>query len=129
MSATLLLTLNAELNEIIRPCSKHVCRSNHSRNERDIVIDACKEEICTKMTLVKKIFEKHIAKYYADNEAPFVQMPSYKEKKKTLYRARHQFLEKKNTEFSYLNDVHIPKILSESFLVAEDGDTDKILIF
>lgn len=74
---------------------------------------------------------KNTSKYYGnnDNEETIVQMPSYDEKKQTLYKTRHRFLDQKNTEFSNLKDVKIRKILGDSFLVAEDGDIDKILIF
>lgn len=58
-----------------------------------------------------------------------VEMPSYEEKRSSLYRTRHKFLEQTRTEFSELKDVTVPKILAESFLVAEDGDTEKILFF
>lgn len=62
------LTLKSEKDFILRSSSLHVGKKSQSQNERDIVIDACKKEVCTKMTPVKKVFEKHISNFYARKE-------------------------------------------------------------
>lgn len=117
------ITINGERNSVVRQ-SIHTCKSNHGKNVRAVVMDACRDAVCKKMKSVKSIFEKHISKSTSS-----VPMPSYKEKKDFLYRARKKYLQVKMTEFNDLRDVEIPQILANDFLLINDGEENKMLIF
>lgn len=57
------------------------------------------------------------------------EIPSYEGYKNTLYRSRKKYLNVENLHFVHLKDVNIPRTLAEDFLVCDDGDDEKILIF
>lgn len=120
------VTLSSTKDVIIRK-SDHICRSHYDQNVRDLVIYNCKKDACKNMTPIKNIFEKNVTKAVENN--PGVMMFSYEEKKNSLYHARHKYLQQTNTEFEYLKDVKIPSILAKDFLVMEDGEDERIVVF
>jgi hypothetical protein len=107
--------------------SEHVCRSHYEENIRDVVMDTCKKAVCTEMSPVRKIFEKAVVEMH-DVDQEFI-MSSYEEKKETLRRTRLKFLGLAKSEFTVLEDVKIANIISQIFLVFDDGTNDKMLIF
>lgn len=119
------VTLNTEKTTIIRE-SKHACRPHYNQNQIDIFVDTCKKAISKNMTPVKKVFEKHLSVFQGSAQSI---MPSFEEKKSSLYRKRHNILNQNKTEFNRLADVKIPQMISDNFLVIEDGMEEKILVF
>jgi hypothetical protein len=122
------VTLDKNKEKIIRQ-GLHCCAPHHEDNERAMMMDACRRDVCSKMDPVKKIFEKHVLKQTKKNGCEDLIMPSYSEVKDSLYRARKKTLNVKNTEFNKMSEVVIPKMLASDFLLADDGEDDKMLLF
>lgn len=119
------LTINKDENKIIRQLNQHTCKANFDKNRSDIVMDRCKKLVRQKAKPVQKIFENEFGK-----EDEIEQVPHFNSKKDTLFRARRKYLNVCKTEFKNLNEVIIPEILADNFLICEDGcNNNKILIF
>lgn len=119
------ITINKDENRVIRKLKDHTCEANFNKNRTDAVMDKCKKLVCQKAKPVQKIFEKEFGRM-----DEIEQIPDFTSKKDTLFRARRKYLNVSRTEFHNLNDVEVPEILADDFLVCQDGcENNKILIF
>lgn len=114
--------------------STHTCEVNYTRNEVLVLMDKCKEKVTKNFKPVQQIFENVFAEREFTEETKvdgdFSVMPIFKSKKDGLLRARRKYLKMAKTEFTNLNEVQVPDIFGNNFLVCEDGeDNNKILIF
>lgn len=122
------VTLNDTKDKIVRK-SSHCCAPHPDDNKRALMMDLCRQEVCSKMEPVKKILERHVLIQSSIKGSENLIMPSYSEVKDNLYRARKKTLNVKRTEFKKIQEVVIPKIMASDFLVTDDGGDDKILLF
>lgn len=124
------ITLDCEQN-IVRS-SVHSCEPDQKRNKVFQLRAECKQKVCedlssTVQTIVENTFEPLKE---SEESAEYVHyIPSTKEIQDSLYRARKKFLDTDSLKYTKLEGVSVPEVLSKNFLVSDDGDSSKILIF
>lgn len=84
-----------------------------------------KKQVCKNLTHLKGLFEKA----FDTTNTSSNKLPTFHEKKDTLYRARKTFLNAEKLIFHTVKDVSVPESLAQNFLIAQDGEDDKILVF
>ncbi|XP_061708746.1 uncharacterized protein LOC133518956 [Cydia pomonella] len=123
------ITLNASRTKIVRK-SAHTCEPSSSKNKNHLAYQKCRKMVCESYESVQKIFEDVYSRDMdTDEDSDDCTIPLFENKKRSLYRARKEFLQVKSTSFKTLQDVEVPIILRQNFLIWEDGNDDKILLF
>lgn len=118
------VTLANDKKRILRNNSKHTCiPPDRCINKVCEIIDKCKQEVCQELIPVQQIFERNFQNFNCTEHDPL-----FESHKSTLYRQRKKFLET-DLKFGGLTEVTVPKVLGDNFLLIDDGDADKILIF
>lgn len=105
----------------------HTCDPNYLRNQIDLAMDKCKQDVCKDFGSVQKIFEKNLEDLR--NHQNVEEIPEFRSKKTACYKARKDFLNVSKLTFNRLEDVQISEVLVDNFFVCEDGDVEKILLF
>ncbi|KAL0809842.1 hypothetical protein ABMA28_011331 [Loxostege sticticalis] len=118
------VTVDVHLKQVLRK-SEHKCLPHQEKNDVLIKMNKLKKEVCKNLTPVKGLFEKS----FDTTSTPSTSLPTFHEKKDTLYRARKKFLNADKLTFNTVKDVSVPESLAQNFLVAEVGEEDKILLF
>jgi hypothetical protein len=127
------ITINSEGTRVIRE-STHLCEASTSKNAIHLAKQDFKSNVCTRYSPVRKIYEEcfsalHEADDDSDSDSNTTHVPTFDSLKRSMYRARNNVLNVTSTKFNNLSDVEIPDILKDKFLISEDGDTNKLLIF
>lgn len=119
------VTINKDEDKVLRQLKEHSCKADFDKNKIDQVMDKCKKLVCEKAKPVQKIFEKEFEKM-----DEIKQVPHFSSKKDTLFRARRNFFKVPKTAFLNLDEIVIPNIIADKFLVCDDGyENNKILLF
>ncbi|KAL0868257.1 hypothetical protein ABMA27_007788 [Loxostege sticticalis] len=122
------VTLNETENQIMRQ-SEHTCQADYDKNAVYLEMCTLKELVCTNLEPIKGMFENKFDNLAFEPSTSKASIPTFHEKKDCLYRARKNFLRADHLIFQDLAQVSIPEALSDDFLVADDGESDKILVF
>lgn len=113
-------------NKTILRCSQHFCQRNVDKCKVIIAMNQCKQEVCDDLGSVSIIVEKKLEALGNDGVRG---LPTVKEVQDSMYRARKKFLNCDKLTYRRLEDVEVPDVLANKFLLCSDGDTEKILIF
>lgn len=108
--------------------SVHLCSSDEKSNDIFLVKQECKEAVCKDYSPVPAIIEKVFAPVKEVSEY-ISYVPTVKQIKDYMYRARKKFLHVESLQQRELAKVKVPEVLADDFLIYDDGETDKILIF
>lgn len=119
------VTLDIE-NKIVKE-AVHSCIPDVVKNEIDSLMDECKKSVCTNLKPIPKLFEDFIGSAKCD--LPEDDIPTFTEKKDSLYRARKAFLNLDRTTCKNLKDLKLPDHLADNFFLFDDGTEEKILFF
>lgn len=113
------ITLNRDKDKVLRD-NLHTCYKNETKNKEIVLTNKCKLDVTANLAPIPMIFEKH----FEGNTSV-----SFYSKKDSLYRARKKFLDVHRTTFERLEDIEIPAVLADDFLVWDEGIEDRIIIF
>lgn len=123
------ITLNKQKTSYIRK-SKHTCSPCGIKNKMLMALNECKVEVCETSEPVQKIFEKKFETLKQQCSSDDVEdIPNFSSVKSGLYDCRRKFLNSKKLDFKKIQDVHVPPAYGKDFLICEDGDDEKIIIF
>lgn len=122
------VTLSHDNTKIIRQ-SLHACRKNNKRCTSDTLLQIAKEKVCLNMNSLKNCYEESIIECQAKYPTRNIYARPYESVKHTLLRARRSYLKTEKLEFLLPQDVKIPPLIGENFLVAEYGHEQKIFVF
>lgn len=120
------ITLDQSKTKVLRSSDKnpHTCFPDLNRNRILLAIEKTKSDVCVNFDPIQKIYEGNIEHLKLD-----CCVPSFLSVKDTLYRARKKFLNTDRLIFSNIQEVYVPSGLAKKFLICEDGDIEKILVF
>ncbi|KAL0810606.1 hypothetical protein ABMA28_010723 [Loxostege sticticalis] len=108
--------------------SNHTCISKKMNNVVHSHITSLKRAVCEDLRSIQVIYEKQTQKF-KEEHPECVDLPSFKSIKDTSYRSRKKFLDTDMLKHSSSSTVKIPHCLGEFFLICEDGDTERIVVF
>lgn len=108
---------------------RHSCVSDHIKNEVAVAIAECKKKVCQNLGPIQPIYEKVFEQLKIKGNQYLLQIPSFESLKTMLYRERKKFLKSDKLNFKKLKEVIIPEDIAENFLICNDGEENKILIF
>jgi len=103
----------------------HQCLPNIAKNEVEVAMNKTKKRSREELTPVTKIFAKELEPLLEAGLEFVSELPTFQNKKSSLYRARHNALGV--MKFTSCEDVVLPEQLSKDFLLFEDGEKEKIL--
>jgi hypothetical protein len=120
------ITLDLTKTKVLRSSDKnpHTCSPDQNRNRIILAIEKTKTDVCENFKPIQKIYESNIEHLKID-----CCVPSFLSVKDTLYRARKKILNTDRLIFSNIEKVYIPNGLAKKFLICEDGDIEKKLVF
>lgn len=122
------VTIDKSRKNVLRE-STHTCEQNLVQLHINKVKSSLKRTVCTDLGPIQKICEKPLNKLREEYRNDKDLIPSFHTIKNTLYRSRKKYLNTNLLIHSDTRSVKIPENLGKSFLICEDGDTDKIIIF
>lgn len=122
------ITLDKNKQRILREVD-HVCVPSVFQNEILKKKENLKVAVCKDLGSVPKIVEESFSAMRRGHEDDRDLIPTFRMIKDSLYRARKKFLNTNLLTHSNLDTIVIPEAISRNFLVVEDGDQDKILVF
>lgn len=113
--------------------SQHTCQPNYEKNAILLKMNKLKKVVCENLAPIKPMFEKMFEETdescQPGTSKQIKHIPNFHDKKDCLYQYRRKFLKSDKLVFHKLEDVVVPPALGEKFLVIEDGDMEKILVF
>lgn len=122
------VTLNLDRDCVIRQ-TEHTCEPDHTKNIIDITFEECKKKVTVDFGSVQGIFEDSFIQLAESGLVEPEDIPLFHSKRDTLHRYKKKMLDLKSLSFRSLKDVTIPKAIAENFLVIEEGDDNKMLVF
>lgn len=93
-----------------------------------VKMNKLKKDVCQDLSPRKPMFEKHFNRDISA-AGPSTALPTFNNKKDSLYNIRKKYLQSEKLTFNTLDSVFVPEGLRKNFLVTEDGTTEKILVF
>lgn len=121
------LTMNSEMTTVCR-VSEHTCLPDFDRNSIEWAMFTCKEKAAGSFEPIQPIFEESLQDLAHLHHS--ILLPTFASKKDSIYAWKKKFLGTDSLKFDRIKDVELPKIVSDNFLIAENGDDDdKLFIF
>lgn len=117
-----------EDDETITRISDHTCQPDFYAYKVAVIKANLKQAVCDDLGPIPQIYERVMLPYKSDPEYDDI-LPNYESVKDSLYRARKSHLNVHATVFKKLEDVVLSESLNKDFLLCDDGNADKILIF
>lgn len=121
-------TLDKDNQNILRE-SAHVCEPSMVVNEVVKKREELKRAVCEDLGPVPKIVEDVMKKLRKDSKKDADLIPTFNTMKDSLYRARKRFLNTDLLAHDTTQSITIPEVLAKHFLVCEDGDQEKNIVF
>lgn len=122
-------SITVKNNENIIRRTSHTCDPDQLGNDIFQTIDKIKKKACEDFGPMMKIYEESMENLSRKYREHADQIPAFITKKDSLYRARKKYLNSERLVFNNLSEVSVPSGLGKHFLIAEEGDEDKILVF
>lgn len=121
------VTIDKSRKTVLRE-SPHTCEQNVVLLEVKKIKSTLKKAVCADLGPIQKICEEPLKKLRKKCHKDEDLIPSFHSLKNSLYRSRKKFLDTDFLTHSSTSSVKIPEAF-QSFLVCENGDIDKIIIF
>lgn len=114
--------MDKDKTKILRESKFHSCSPHAHENKVSQIIDRCKIDVCENLIPIEQVLDKN----FENCDGP---VPLFDSHRSSLYRARKRYLECDQLQFNNVEDVYVPEVSGHNFLLCEDGETEKILIF
>lgn len=120
------ITIDRPRSHVLRQ-SVHTCKPNDLKNKIDICVNNCRLKVTKTMKPIQKVYEKEFESLKENasvRESQYI--PEFKSVKDSLSNRRYQALGVKKSSFDKIEDIILPEIICEDFLIS---DKHNIFVF
>lgn len=121
------VTIDKSRKTVLRE-SPHTCEQNVVLLEVKKMKSTLKKAVCADLGPIQKICEEPLKKLRKKCHKDEDLIPPFHSLKNSVYRSRKKFLDTDFLTHSSTSSIKIPEVF-QSFLIFENGDIDKIIIF
>lgn len=128
-SASVTLSADKILRKRVHACLSDAFEVQQRKNEQFMQI--CKNKVCESMAPVQQIFESELLNQSDVSESSTSNLftPEFSACKSTLYRTKYRYLDVSKSKFKNIDEIEIPKVFADDFLIYDGTKSDKILVF